>query len=52
MEMSMRTTEYESHVISRFLGEESGASLMEYALIGAIIAAIGALIFLAISKEK
>ncbi len=48
----MRTTEYKPHAISSFLMEESGASLMEYALIAAIIAVIGALIFLALSKEK
>lgn len=47
----MQTTEYESHAIFRFLIEESGASLMEYALIGSIIATIGILIFLALSKE-
>ncbi len=47
----MRTKEYESHVIYRFLMEDSGASLMEYALIVAIIAVIAALIFLALSAE-
>jgi hypothetical protein len=51
METSMRTKEYESHVIYRFLMEDSGASLMEYALIVAIIAVIAALIFLALSAE-
>ena len=48
----MQTTEYESHAVFRFFVEESGASLMEYVLIAAIISVIGALIFLALSKEK
>ena len=48
----MQTTEYEMHAVFRFFAEESGASLMEYALIAAIISVIGALIFLALSKEK
>ena len=52
METSMQTIEYEPHAVFRFFAEESGASLMEYALIAAIISVIGALIFLALSKEK
>jgi Flp pilus assembly pilin Flp len=47
----MRVTEYESHKIFHFLMEESGGSLMEYVLIGSIIAVIGALILLALYKE-
>lgn len=52
LEKSMRTPDYESHAIFKFLMEDSGASMMEYALIAAILAVIGALIFLALSKEK
>jgi hypothetical protein len=52
METSMRVTEYESHTIFNFLMEESGGSLMEYVLIGSIIAVIGTLILLALYKEK
>jgi Flp pilus assembly pilin Flp len=52
MEASMQTTKYEPHAVFRFFAEESGASLMEYVLIAAIISVIGALIFLALSKEK
>ena len=47
----MRTNEYKSHATFKFLMEESGGSLMEYALIASIIAVIGALIYLALHKE-
>ena len=47
----MRLIDYAPHTIVDFLMEESGGSLMEYALIGSIIAVVGALILLALHKE-
>lgn len=47
----MRLIDYAPHVLVEFYMEESGASLMEYALIGSIIAVVGTLILLALYKE-
>ena len=47
----MRLADYVSHTVMNFLKEESGAPLIEYALIGSIIAVVCGLVLLALGKD-
>lgn len=46
----MQSVDYVLHTFIEFLKDESGASLIEYVLVGAIIAVVGALSLLALYK--
>ena len=46
----MRLVDYFSHILINFLKEESGAPLIEYALIDSLIAVVCGLFLLAIGK--
>lgn len=46
----MQSVDYVLHTFTGFLKDESGASLIEYVLVGAIIAVVGALSLLALYK--
>lgn len=50
-EISMQSVDYVLQTLIDFSKEESGASLIEYVLIGSIIAVVCALSLLALSKE-
>lgn len=47
----MRLPEDVLHTIINFLKEESGAPLIEYVLIGSLIAAVAGLFLIALSKD-
>lgn len=48
----MRLMEYVSHTITYFLPEETGASVMEYALVGLLIAVVCILALLALGMNR
>ena len=47
----MRLADHISHTLIIFLNDESGAPLIEYALIASLIAVVGGLFLLAIVKD-
>lgn len=47
----MRLTGDQSHALMYFLNEEDGASLIEYALIGALVIVVCTLVLLALLKS-
>lgn len=47
----MRLADHISHTLIIFLKDESGAPLIEYALIASLIAVVGGLFLLAIVKD-
>ena len=47
----MQLTDYVSHALVEFLKEESGAPLIEYALIASLIAVVCGLFLIALNKS-
>ena len=52
LEKCMLSIDYISHTLHDFLTDDSGASLIEYVLIGSLIAVVGTLFLLAFSKSN